>query len=118
MHLGLWPTYSLGQAETNLLFASASAAMAAAGGAILASQCSRSYAAGAGVALLAILMFVVLRLGPGLAGSMILLIDGIELVAVLVDFIALCSCVVMWLWEPTSPIVVVSNWPDRPEQAG
>lgn len=104
LHLGLWPTYTLGQAGTSLLFSAVSIGMAAAGGAILAWPSSRSCAAGAGVAMLATSMFVVLRLVPAVAGTTPLPLDGLELVALGVDLIALLCCAVLWLSEPDRPV--------------
>ena len=117
LHLGLWPTYVLGLTGTNLLFGGVSIGMAAVGGAILAWPSSRASAAGVGLAMLAISMFVVVRLVPSLAGTGVLPFDGVELVAFTVDAIALASCAVLWLWGPQAPTAAGLDWPDRAEQA-
>lgn len=46
--------------------------------------------------MLATSMFVVLRLAPALAGATPLPLDGLELVALGVDLIALLCCALLW----------------------
>jgi uncharacterized protein (DUF305 family) len=100
LHLGLWPTYALGQAGTDVLFGAEALAMAAVGGAMLASSDARAHAAGAALALLAVATFVVLRPGPLLTGMTATPLDGVELIALGVDLIALASCAMVWLSRP------------------
>ena len=96
LHVGLWPTYVIGQAGTAPLFGAVSIGMAAAGGAILARPTSLTCIAGAALAMLATSAVVVLRLAPALAGTLPLPLEGAELVAVGVDLIALLCSALLW----------------------
>lgn len=101
LHLGLWPTYALGQPGTNALFGLSALGMAASGGVTLARPSAPALAAGSALTLLAISTFFVLRLGPSLTGTAPLPLDVVELIAVAVDFVALASCAVLGLSGPT-----------------
>lgn len=100
LHLGLWPTYGLGQPGTTLLFMPVALGMAALGGVILACPSDRTLAVGAALALLATSVFFVLRLVPVLTGETTLALDGVELIALTADFTALVSCALLWLSKP------------------
>ena len=112
-HVGLWPTYVVGLAGTAPLFGVVSIGMAAVGGAILARPTSLTCIAGAGLAMLATSAFVVLRLAPALAGTMPLLLEGAELVAVGVDLVTLLCCALLWQ-SRVDPQDTVERLDDQP----